>query len=664
MKKALAFAIVTLLIPFAVPVPAGAQAAGGGETILSVRVPVSKMPWKPGETREIGLELEIAPGFHVNSDDPDDASLIPTSVAFKPAAGLTFGRPKFPAAEVKTFGFSDRPLSVFEGRVMLRVPVTLAAGYAGGSFVVEGAVTFQACDDFTCRAPDEAAFRAVFPVSMAGRAASGETAVAVQPENKADAAERESARAVEPSEGAGARPASGLTASEETTPPARDEQAGESPAGEESDLADTVREKGLALTFLLVFLGGLALNLTPCVYPLIPITIGYFGGQAQGKKGPLLAHSLLYVLGMAVTYSVLGTLAALTGSLFGEALRYPAVLIGIAAVMAGLALSMFDVYEFRLPGFLNRMAGASRKGFFGTFLMGLTVGVVAAPCIGPFILGLLTYVGDRGSVLLGFWLFFLLALGLGAPFVALAFFSGSLSSLPRSGGWMVWVRKIFGFILLAMAVYFLKTLFPDPLLYSLTLSLVLFLGGIYLAWLEPTRAGGKAFPAVRVLVGVAFFAAALFTAYSGVDRAIAGRVSASAALTGETRGLESIAWLPYSEERLREAAAEGKPVFIDFYADWCIPCQENDEKTFSDAAVAALSRSFVMLKADMTSSSDPRTKKLEKQYALPGMPTLIFLGPDGRELKDLRQAGYVEKKRFLGVMRRALERAAEPEPVN
>lgn len=664
MKKALAFAIAALLVPSAHPAQAGDQAAGFREKILAVQVPVSQRPFSPGETREIVLELEITPGFHVNSDDPGDEFLIPTAVAFNPAEGLIFGRPIFPAAEIKTFGFSEKPLSVFEGRIMVRVPVTLAAGYAGGSFVVEGAVTFQACDDFTCRAPDETPFRASFPVSLAARAVSVKTAPADEAKKKADSAGAERAQETESGADLGTKSAAkedvksafSPPASEKTGIPVPDELPAESPAGGTNDLSGTLGGKGLALTFILVFLGGLALNLTPCVYPLIPITIGFFGGQAGGKKGGLLGHALLYVLGMAATYSALGTLAAFTGSLFGEALRYPAVLIGIAAVMAALALSMFDVYEFRLPGFLSRTAGASRRGFFGTFLMGLTVGVVAAPCMGPFILGLLTYVGDRGSVLLGFWLFFLLALGLGAPFVVLAFFSGSLSRLPRSGAWMVWVRKIFGFILLAMAVYFLKTLFSDPLLYSLVFSLVLFVAGFYLAWIEPTKGGGKAFPLVRVLVGAAFFAAALAAAYSGISRSIDRRVSEIVSSTGGLREMKTIAWLPYADETLRQAAAEGKPVFIDFYADWCIPCQENDDKTFSDPEVAEMSRRFVMLKADMTSTSDPRTRSLEEQYALPGMPTLIFIGPDGRELKDLRRGGHVDRRKFLELMKTALER--------
>ena len=216
-------------------------------------------------------------------------------------------------------------------------------------------------------------------------------------------------------------------------------------------------QKGLFLIFIGAFFGGLALNLTPCIYPLIPITISYFGGQAEGKKGSVILHSVIYVVGMAATYSILGSIAAFTGSLFGAALQIPAVLIGVAAVMVLLALSMFNVYEIRVPAFMNKFAGGSQKGYFGTFFMGLTCGIIAAPCIGPFVLGLLTYVGNRGNVLLGFSLFFVLALGLGIPFLLLGIFSGSLNKLPRSGAWMVWVRTIFGFILLAMAVYFLKS---------------------------------------------------------------------------------------------------------------------------------------------------------------------------------------------------------------
>jgi thiol:disulfide interchange protein DsbD len=286
--------------------------------------------------------------------------------------------------------------------------------------------------------------------------------------------------------------------------------------------------------------------------------------------------------------------------------------------------------------------------------MGLTVGVVAAPCIGPFVLGLLTYVGDRGNVLLGFWMFFVLALGLGVPFLFLAVFSGSVNRLPRAGAWMVWVRKIFGFILVAMAVYFLQPLFRDPLLYGLTMALLLAVAGIHLAWIEPTKTEGKAFPIIRNLVGIAFFIVALLFAQVGIKDSINSRLADLASRQGGVSSLRAIQWQAYEEARIRQAAQDGRPVFIDFYADWCIPCHELDNKTFSDSEVAALSKRFLMVKADLTSSADPLAGKLRKQYDIPGVPTLVFLGEDGRERAALRVSGFIDKKKFLERMNRAL----------
>jgi thiol:disulfide interchange protein DsbD len=415
--------------------------------------------------------------------------------------------------------------------------------------------------------------------------------------------------------------------------------------------------KGLPLIFLLVFLGGLALNLTPCIYPLIPITISYFGGQAEGKKGGAVLHSFVYVFGMAMTYSILGVVAAFTGSLFGVALTYPPVLVAIALIMLALSLSMFDVYEFRMPAFLNKAAGTSKKGYFGTFFMGLTVGIIAAPCIGPFVLGLLTYVGNKGNVFLGFSLFFILALGLGVPFLFLGIFSGSINKIPRSGAWMVWVRKIFGFILVAMAIYFLKTLFPNPLAYDLTMAVTLLLAGIYMAWIEATPAKGKVFPFVRNVIGVIFFVLAVYTAVTGVQGYVDARMTETLKSINAAGGrvtLNAVDWQPYSEEALAAALKTGKPVFIDSTADWCIACHELDAKTYSQPAIIEASRKFIMLRADLTLNNDEKVKAFYKKYAAKGCPTLIFLKPGGEEINELRGVGFEDKDVFLAKMKKAL----------
>jgi thiol:disulfide interchange protein DsbD len=287
--------------------------------------------------------------------------------------------------------------------------------------------------------------------------------------------------------------------------------------------------------------------------------------------------------------------------------------------------------------------------------MGLTVGIIAAPCIGPFVLGLLTYVGNRGNVVLGFSLFFVLALGLGVPFLILGIFSGSLNKLPRSGAWMVWVRKIFGFILIAMAGYFLKTLFPNSLYYQLTIALVMLIAGIYMGWIEPTQTSGKVFPYIRVLIGVIFLVLALVFAVQGVEEYVDETIAARASAGG--LAADVVSWQPYNEEALADAVKAGKPVFIDSFADWCIPCKELDKLTFSQPEVIAASRSFVMLKVDLTSSGDEKVKAFYKKFNVRGVPTLIFLKPDGTEIAELRGTGFEPKDVFLGKMNKALEQS-------
>ncbi len=588
---------VVLLLLCLVPAAAAVDAL----SVVSIRAMAPEGPLKAGETAVAAVELAIVEPYHINSDRPLEDYLIPTTLELEPVDGVTFGKITFPPAPVKKLPISESPMAVWEGSIQITVEITPDAGFDPTNAVLKGNVRYQACDNRACLAP----VRKPFSVDLA---TGGSTPLP---------------------------PA-----------PAAASEGGEAGFG----------DRGLLLTILLVFLGGLALNLTPCVYPMIPITISYFGGQSRGRKGSLLAHACLYVVGMAVTYSILGVFAALTGGLFGAALQYPPVLVFIAAVLVLLALSMFDVYEFRMPAFLNRLAGSSKKGFTGTFLMGLTVGIVAAPCIGPFVLALLTYVGNKGNALLGFVLFFVLAIGMGIPFVVLGVFSGSIQNLPRSGAWMVWVRKIFGFILLGMAVYFLEALFPGPLGFYLTMALVLLLAGIYLAWIDPARTGGRIFPLVRNLVGVVFFAAALFAAVTGVENYFRTVQTATAGPAAGT----AIRWVPYSDAMLQQASAELKPVFIDFYADWCVPCKEMDMKTFSAPEVVARSADFVMLKVDLTSTEDPASVALIEKYRVKGVPTLVFLRPDGTEIDGLRGTGFESREVFLEKMDKALESTRKP----
>lgn len=388
-------------------------------------------------------------------------------------------------------------------------------------------------------------------------------------------------------------------------------------------------------TLLGIFAGGMALNLTPCVYPLIPITVSYFGGQAAkgGEgRGTLVMHGLCYMLGLALTNSLLGVAASLTGGLMGGILQNPIVLMVVATVLVVFATSLFGLWEMRLPNGLTQVAAKSYTGYFGSIFMGLTLGVVAAPCIGPFVLGLLTWVASMGSPWLGFVIFFTLSLGLGLPLFLLAMFSGQLKKLPRSGGWMIWVRTLMGWVLVGMAAHFIRPLLPGHGGIILV-ALVALAAGLHLGWIDRSQANFRAFPWLKGGTGVTCLVLAAY-------------LVTSLALQGA-----GVSWMPYAEETLKEARNLKKPVIIDFYATWCTPCRELDDVTFHDVSVVKQAgNDFVMIKVDVTKAGNPLHERLLQEYGIKGVPTIVFLDMNGKERQDLRLVDYLPPDQFLGRM--------------
>jgi thiol:disulfide interchange protein DsbD len=394
-------------------------------------------------------------------------------------------------------------------------------------------------------------------------------------------------------------------------------------------------------TLLGIFVGGIALNLTPCVYPLIPITVSYFGGRSGQGQGRLVLHGIFYIGGLSFTNSILGVLAALTGGLMGAVLQNPVVLIIVAAILVFFATSLLGFWELRLPEGLNRMAAKSYTGYFGTLFMGLTMGLVAAPCIGPFVLGLLTWVASMGSPWLGFLIFFTLSLGLGLPLFLLALFSGKIEKLPRSGEWMLWVRKLMGWVLVGMAAHFIRPLLPESWGIIL-LAGVAFMAGLHLGWLDKTKAAFKSFSWLKAIAGLAGIVIATFLIASMVFRG------------------PGVDWHPYSEKLLLEAKHQKKTVIIDFYATWCTPCRELENITFHDPAVVSEAAGhFVMIKVDLTQGGNPLYEALLKQYEVKGVPTLVFINLQGREMRDFRLVDYRPADQFLKHMAEAKKRSLE-----
>ena len=579
--------------------------AQSSEKVVKAQGYVSVDAIRRGDKFKVAVSLQIADGYHINAHVPSEDYLVPTTLTLGGAPEIRFGEPAYPAATERAFEFSpNKKLAVYEGTVTLIADGEAGAGLDAGNAVIKSQVQVQSCNNSQCLAP------ATLDLEIPVKVVSPGTTINAANQNIFSAAE--------------------TAAASTGTPPQ---------AGAPSQIEEWLAKYGLPPTLLFVFVVGLALNGTPCVYPIIPITIGFFANQSkEGKASPLRRTAVMaamYVVGMSITYSILGVVASLTKGLFGAALQSPIVLVGLALLMSALALSMFGVYEFKLPEFLNRFATSSTQstsGLFGALVMGLTMGIVAAPCIGPFVVGLMVHVGNKGNPLYGFLLFFILSLGLGTPYLFLGTFSGAISRLPRSGLWMVTVRKVFGLILFGMALYFLM-----PLLHERSVPVLVTFFAISAAYLiawEARRTKPKQFAwALRGIGGVAALTAVFFV----VPR----------------RAAAEIPWQPYSEQAVTNAVSEGKGVIIDTYADWCIPCRELDQSTFTDTGVKKEANHFVMLKLNLT-SKDANTEagRAATRYDIRGVPTVLFIDGAGHEIPELRLVSFTKPSEFLDKMKK------------
>ncbi|MFG7349893.1 protein-disulfide reductase DsbD [Shewanella oncorhynchi] len=444
--------------------------------------------------------------------------------------------------------------------------------------------------------------------------------------------------------------AESTTTTEQTsTEPSTADKTNTQPITQQDTLSQMLSNDSLIWTLVIFFGLGVGLALTPCVFPMYPILSGIIVGQGQKlSTAKAFTLSMAYVQGMAITYSILGLVVASAGLKYQAALQHPAVLVVLAILFFVLSLSMFGLYDLKLPSSwqekMNSVSNNQKGGnLVGVFLMGVISGLVASPCTTAPLSGALVYVAQTGDLLQGFLALYVLSMGMGLPLLIIGTSGGKL--LPRAGAWMDIIKTIFGFLLIAVSIVMFGRIWTgvvSDVLWSLWG--VSFTGYLMhqnklseFNWKQTVRS---------VLLTLA-----LLASFSYGFQAVMGHFGfnnnsvGTAATTEEVHGFKRIKSIEDLEQEIAAATAQGKPVMLDLYADWCVACKEFEAITFKDANVLARMNKIVLLQADVTKSDKVDVALLEK-YNVLGLPTLLMFNEQGEQREDLRVTGFMGPKDF------------------
>jgi thiol:disulfide interchange protein DsbD len=559
------------------------------------------------DAHSIEVNYQIAPGYYLYRDK---FRFVLTPADAKPGAA------QFPAGEKHKDEFFGE-VETYRGNISIVLPFELAKP---GVPAIRLAVTSQGCADAgVCYIPYEQ--KAELKLAALG-----------QPATRSDA------------------PAAPLDGPAPAVPA----------AGGDDDRVAALLNGGFWFAVASFFGFGLLLAFTPCVLPMVPILSGIIiGGGRPVTRGKGLLLAAVYVLGMAITYAAAGVAAGLSGAMLSATLQNPWVLGAFAAVFVVLALSMFGFYELQLPVALqSRLSGASNRlpggQGVGVFAMGVLSALIVGPCVAAPLAGALLYISQTRDVVLGGSALFAMALGMGVPLLAVGASAGAL--LPKAGAWMEGVKRFFGALLLAVAIYLVSPFTPLPLQMFLWGALLIG-SAVYLRAVDTLAADargiqrfGKAVGVIALLAGAAYMIGA-FSGSRDIFQPLAGLRAANGAEAAPATPFQRIASVAELDARIRDAA--GKPVMLDFYADWCVSCKEMERFTFGDERVKARFKDMTLLQADVTANS-PEHAALLKRFRLFGPPGIIFFGRDGRELTGLRVIGFQPAERFAAVLDQAI----------
>ena len=412
------------------------------------------------------------------------------------------------------------------------------------------------------------------------------------------------------------------------------------PKAEQDRLAESLFNSKYAVFGF--FLLGLGLAFTPCVLPMLPLLSAIVIGQNQRPNmWRAFALSFVYVQGMALTYTLLGLVVAAIGLPFQVALQHPYVMIGLSIIFVLLALSMFGVFTLQLPSSLQTklslLSQQQKAGALGgVFLMGMIAGLVASPCTSAPLSGALLYVAQSGDLFTGAITLYLLALGMGVPLILITLFGNKI--LPKSGMWMETVKKLFGFVMLALPVFLISRILPD----EWTPRLWAMLGTAFFIWFAfqmPKNGTGWVF---RIL-----FLVAAMISVKPLQTWVWGEVSTPSAV--ENKVVSHVEFKKVkSEAELQQALSENNKslVMLDLYADWCVACKEFEKETFSDPSVQKAFGDMLLLQVDMTKNSE-ENRALMTKYKVLGLPTILFFNQDGKEIEGSRVNGFMPPVEFL-----------------
>lgn len=400
---------------------------------------------------------------------------------------------------------------------------------------------------------------------------------------------------------------------------------------ETTSISNTLKDGNIFLILLTFFTFGLLLSLTPCIFPMIPILSSIIVQHSNNNNGKISAKdgfilSLVYVLSMSIAYTIAGVLAGLFGANIQAMLQNPYVLISFSAIFVALAFSLFGYYSLELPQNLqnkiNSITGNSKKGIFSVAIMGFLSALIVGPCVAPPLAGALLYIGQTGDALLGGLALFVMSIGLGVPLLIIGLGAGKY--MPKPGGWMQTVSKVFGVVMLAMAIYMLDRLVEQYIIYIL-FAILSFGSAIYLFRLSGNLS--KIIAIILIIIG------GYFTYLS----------------TNTTQEYLSFKYVTTTKQLDDILSKTTKPVMLDYWASWCVSCKELEHITYANKDVQNVLKDYLLLKVDVTKNTK-NDKELMNRFNIFGPPALIFFDKDGKEIKSQRMIGYKNPQEFLKIL--------------